>query len=118
MSNTTAAKNHAKKLRRARRVRSRVQGTTLAPRLSVMRSAKHISAQIIDDSTGKTLASASDKGLKAGNPTELAKEVGKVLAKNAVEAKITRVVFDRGAYRYHGRVAALANGAREGGLTF
>ncbi len=103
---------------RARRTRSHVRGTSARPRLSVKRSLKHIYAQLIDDTSGKTLAWASDKLVSTGGkPVEVAKEVGKQLAAKAVSAGVTQAVFDRGAYRYHGRVAALADGAREGGLT-
>lgn len=108
-----------KRARRAHKVRAKVQGTTKQPRLSVFRSLKHISAQIIDDSTGKTLVSASDKDIsKQESKIELAKEVGKALAAKAVKKKITKVVFDRGPYTYHGKVKALADGARDGGLKF
>jgi large subunit ribosomal protein L18 len=94
------------------------------PRLSVFRSSKHIYAQVIDDAEGKTLASASsiDKelrgNLKSGADTGAAAEVGKVLAQRAIAAGVTQVVFDRGGYIYHGRVKALADAAREGGLSF
>ncbi len=108
-----------RKTRRAARVRARVRGTATSPRLTVFRSKKHISAQIIDDSAGRTLASASDLLVKVeGKPVDLARAVGKFLAEAATKAGITTVVFDRGSYRYHGRVAALADGAREGGLNF
>jgi len=105
--------------RRAHRVRAQVHGTAERPRLTVKRSLKHIYAQLIDDVQGKTLASASDKDVKtSGKPVEVAKEVGKALAAKAKAAGIAEAVFDRGAYRYHGRVAAIADGAREGGLNF
>ncbi len=105
--------------RRAHRTRAVIRGTADRPRLSVFRSLKHISAQLIDDTTGKTLASASDKDVEAkGKPVETAKAVGVFLAEKAKSAKVTTVVFDRGSYRYHGRVAALAEGARESGLNF
>lgn len=106
--------------RRAARTRALVQGTPERPRLSVQRSLKHISAQLIDDVHGKTLAHASDMklGKASGKPVEMAREVGKLLAQNAKAAGVSVVVFDRGSYRYHGRVAALADGAREGGLIF
>jgi len=109
------------KRRRAHRVRSRVHGTADRPRLSVFRSNKHIYAQIIDDDAGNTIAAASDLhgDVKAdGTKTDIARSVGEALAKQAKDAKIDQVVFDRGPYRYHGRVAALADGAREGGLEF
>lgn len=103
---------------RAHRTRSHIRGTSARPRLTVKRSLKHIYAQLIDDTSGKTLAAASDKLVTAkGKPVEVAKEVGKQLAVNGLAAGVTEAVFDRGAYRYHGRVAAIADGAREGGLT-
>lgn len=111
-------------LRRHRRIRSRVNGTTERPRLNVFRSQTNIYAQVIDDLNGHTLASAStiDKIVAAQvegkTPVEAAKIVGQVLAERAKAAGIGAVVFDRGGYRYHGRVAALAEGAREGGLNF
>ena len=107
--------------RRHRRVRGKVRGTAERPRLVVSRSNKGISAQLIDDMDGKTLASASWLQLKKsfkGNKTEQATEVGKLLAQNATKAVIQVVVFDRGGYLYHGRVKALADAAREGGLKF
>lgn len=110
---------HARAERRARRTRARIHGTAAQPRLSVQRSLKHIYAQLIDDTAGKTLGMASDVTVKAaGKPVEVAKAVGKALAETAKKAGISTVVFDRGSYRYHGRVAALADGAREGGLQF
>ncbi|KQR41181.1 50S ribosomal protein L18 [Deinococcus sp. Leaf326] len=87
-------------------------------RLSVFRSSKHIYAQIIDDSKGVTLASASSAAVKTGSKTDTAAAVGKALAEAATAKGVTKVVFDRGAYRYHGRVKALADAAREGGLDF
>jgi large subunit ribosomal protein L18 len=105
--------------RRAKRTRARIHGTSEAPRLSVKRSLKHIYAQLIDDTKGVTIASASDKDVKAeGKKTEIAQAVGKIVAERAKAKGIERVVFDRGSSRYHGRVAALAEGAREGGLQF
>jgi large subunit ribosomal protein L18 len=106
--------------RRHRRIRGKVVGTAERPRLAVYRSNKGISAQLIDDGDGKTLAAASWVALKkaAGNKTDQAGEVGKLLAANAKQAGVTRCVFDRGGYLYHGRVKALAEGAREGGLEF
>lgn len=102
------------------RLRKKVEGATGRPRLAVFRSLKHISAQIIDDATGTTLAAASslEKGLKASGNAEGAKKVGEELAKRAKSKGVTLVVFDRGGFRYHGRVAKLAEGAREGGLEF
>ncbi len=117
----------AKKLFQRRRDRIRYQLRRAAngrPRLSVFRSSKHIYAQIIDDVQGLTLASASSMekdlrgGLKTGADTDAASKVGSLIAERAKSAGITDVVFDRGGYRYHGRVKALADAAREGGLTF
>lgn len=107
-------------LRRAHRTRARISGTAERPRLSVKRSAKHIYAQMIDDTSSRTLFAASDKevNIKDLKPLDIAKEVGKILAGKAVAGGVVSAVFDRGSYRYHGRVAALADGAREGGLKF
>jgi large subunit ribosomal protein L18 len=109
-----------RRLRRRRRVRARVTGSAERPRLSVYRSNKGIFAQLIDDRNAKTLAAASWLQLKgfSGDKTEQATEVGKQLAAAAKEAGVTTCVFDRGGYLYHGRVKALADGAREGGLEF
>jgi large subunit ribosomal protein L18 len=107
--------------RRHRRVRGKVQGTAERPRLVVSRSNRGISAQLVDDLEGKTLASASWVALAKsfkGAKSEQAAEVGKLLAKNAKAAGIDACVFDRAGYLYHGRVKALADGAREGGLSF
>jgi large subunit ribosomal protein L18 len=107
--------------RRHRRVRGKVQGSAERPRLVVFRSNRGISAQLVDDLEGKTLAAASWSGLKKsfkGTKTDQAAEVGKLLAANAKKAGIESVVFDRGGYLYHGRVKALADSAREGGLKF
>ncbi len=98
-------------------LRKYLTGTTERPRLAVFRSSAHIYAQIIDDTVGKTLLSESDLKLK-GTKTERAREVGKKLAEQAVKKGLSAVVFDRGGFLYHGRVAALAEGAREGGLKF
>ena len=112
------------RLARHARVRKKVSGTTEIPRLSVYRSLKNISAQIIDDTTGNTLIAASslDKEIKAqaayGGNKEAAKLVGLALGKKALEKGIDAVVFDRGGYLYHGRVQELADGAREAGLKF
>ena len=110
---------------RQRRVRKTLrQGGGGRPRLSVFRSSKHIYAQIIDDVKGETLVAASSlekpmrESLKAGGNVDAAKAVGKLVAERAVEKGVTEVVFDRGRYLYHGRVKALADGAREGGLKF
>jgi large subunit ribosomal protein L18 len=107
--------------RRHRRVRGKVQGTAERPRLVVSRSNRGIAAQLIDDVEGKTLAAASWIGLAKsfkGDKTEQATEVGKLLAQKAKAAKVDSAVFDRGGYLYHGRVKALADAAREGGLKF
>ena len=109
------------RLRRHRRVRGKVRGTAERPRLFVFRSNRGIFAQLIDDDAGKTLASASWLSLAKsfkGDKTEQAAEVGKQLAAAAKKAGIESVVFDRGGYLYHGRVKALADSAREGGLSF
>lgn len=112
----------AARVRRHVRVRKTVAGTLAKPRLAVFRSLTHIYAQVIDDEAGRTLAAAStlQKDLKgtAGNKTARAKAVGSALAEKAKAAGVTKVVFDRGGNRYHGRVKALAEGAREGGLQF
>ncbi len=106
-----------KKARRARRTRSRIMGTPERPRLSVYRSLAHMSAQLIDDTTGRTLCTADDRGLN-GTKTVKATEVGKRIATAAAAKKITTVVFDRGSFLYHGRVKALADAARQAGLQF
>ncbi len=111
-------KNEAR-LRRHRRVRGKISGTAERPRLAVFRSSKHIYAQIIDDVAGVTLVSAStvEKGFEGfGGNVEAANKVGKMIAEKALEKGIKTVVFDRGGFVYHGRVKALAEGAREGGL--
>jgi large subunit ribosomal protein L18 len=110
---------HERFLRRRNRTRAALATNQSIPRLSVFRSLRHISAQIIDDQTGRTLAATGDIALKAtGNKTEVAQAVGKGIAELAVSKKITAVRFDRGAHRYHGRIAALAEAARESGLKF
>ena len=102
-----------------RRVRAKVTGSADRPRLSVFRSNNHIYAQLIDDLNGTTLASASSRKIEGGGtPVEVGTLVGKALAENAKAAGIETAVFDRNGYRYHGRVKALAEGAREGGLQF
>lgn len=110
------------RLKRHRRMRNRLAGTETRPRLNVFRSLKNIYAQIIDDTQGVTLVAASsldkDFALKNGGNKEAAREVGKLVAKKAIEKGIKSVIFDRGGYIYHGRVAELAEGAREGGLDF
>jgi large subunit ribosomal protein L18 len=110
--------------RRKLRIRRKITGTPVQPRLTVFRSSRHIYAQVIDDSTGRTLAHAStlSKDLKGsldeGNKTEAAKKVGALVAKICLSKSIERVVFDRNGYLYHGRISALADAAREGGLKF
>lgn len=117
-------KKQLKMWRRHHRVRKKVQGTSLRPRLNVFRSLKHIYAQVIDDDRGVTIASASTLSpeLKArgklGKKTEAAKAVGELLAQKVLPLGIQKVVFDRGGYQYHGRVKALAEGARAAGLSF
>ena len=111
----------AKRERRHYRLRFKIKGTPERPRLCVFRSEKHIYAQVIDDVAGKTLAAAAsnEKGFEGvGSNQEAAKKVGQMVAERAIKAGIETVVFDRGGYVYHGRVQALAEGAREGGLKF
>ena len=116
------ADSNVARVRRHKAIRTKISGTTEVPRLNVFRSSNNIYAQIIDDTKGITLVSASslDKEIevKNGGNIEAATEVGKLIAKKALEKNIEAVVFDRGGYLYHGRVAALADGAREGGLKF
>ena len=116
----TASKTRAR-IRRHLRVRKNVSGTTTRPRLVVNRSARHIFVQIVDDTVGRTLASASTMEAEVraaeGDKTAKAKLVGALVAQRATAAGITAVVFDRGGYQYHGRVAAVADSAREAGLT-
>ncbi len=106
--------------RRRKRIRGRVHGTAERPRLSVFRSNARIYAQVIDDVDGRTLAAAGsiEAALRDSSKTEAATEVGRLLAERAKAAGVTKVVFDRGGYLYHGRVKALADGARDGGLQF
>jgi large subunit ribosomal protein L18 len=108
------------RIRRHNRVRSKVSGTAERPRLSVFRSNRGMFLQLIDDRAGKTLASAAVKEVKDKklNKTEVALELGKILASKAVAKKIDQAVFDKGAYKFHGRVKAAAEGARAGGLKF
>ena len=115
---------HLRKVRQAR-VRKKVSGTSERPRLSVFRSLKHIYAQVIDDTTGRTIASASSQESLtnggsdgSGTKTDVSEAVGKTLAERALAAGVSQVVFDRGGCKYHGRVKALADGSREGGLKF
>lgn len=128
---------HEKRKRRHKRVRAKIFGTTEKPRLCVFKSAKHIYAQLIDDENGNILAAANDselktkkrkitkkkskvgeKEIKRSGKTLLAYETGKLIAEKTLKKKIEKVVFDRGGYKYHGRVKALAEGARGGGLIF
>ena len=113
-------KKQEKRHRRHIRIKSRIKGTEKCPRLSVFRSNKYIYAQLIDDLNGKTLVSVSDVkiGKSKLNKTEKAKELGSSLAKKAIDNKIEKIIFDRGGYKYHGRIKAVAEGAREGGLKF
>lgn len=112
---------NASRKKRHMRIRNKISGTENRPRLNVFRSSKNIYAQIIDDSKGVTLVSASslekDFNMYGGNK-EAAKEVGKIIAKKAIDKNVKKVVFDRGGYIFHGRVKELAEGAREGGLKF
>ena len=121
MSDIAKARRQGR-IRRHRRVRKKVHGTAARPRLAVHRSNKHISAQIIDDDAGVTLAAASTteaaERASGGGTVEAAARVGKLVAERAKAAGVTAVVFDRGGYAYHGRVAAVAEAAREAGLEF
>ena len=111
-----------KRARKHRKIRSRISGTSVVPRLSVFKSNSYIYAQLVDDDSQKTLASVSSLELKKGkasvNKTLAAREAGKALAEKALGKKLKKIVFDRGGYVYAGRVKALADGAREGGLDF
>ena len=110
----------ARRLRRRRRVRAKVHGTAERPRISVFRSNRGIVVQLVDDDAGHTLAAVNwiEADLRSLAPKEQAKRAGELLAERAKAAGVERAVFDRGGYQYHGRVAALAEGAREGGLQF
>lgn len=109
-----------RKIRRQKRVRAKISGTAQTPRLSVHRSLMHINAQLIDDVSGKTLVSATDLEVKGDKltKTDKAAKVGELIAEKATKAGITQIVFDKGSSQYHGRVQALAEGARKGGLKF
>jgi large subunit ribosomal protein L18 len=117
-------KREASRLRRKRSIRRRISGTSDRPRLSVFRSSKHIYAQVIDDVSGETLVSASTQSpelkdeLQGKKKSEKAVLVGQLVAKKSLEREINKVVFDRNGFIYHGRVKAVADGAREGGLQF
>jgi len=119
---TTAQRKRTLRIRRHARVRKQIVGTTGRPRLAVFRSSRHISAQVIDDTTGRTLAAAStvEAALRSspGGNIGAAQSVGRLIAERATAAGVTKVVFDRGGFRYHGRVAALADAARKAGLEF
>ncbi len=117
MKSITSQKQ-TKRARLHKRIRSRISGTAATPRLAVFRSNQFIYAQVIDDTSGKTLASASDIKATAGTKTERAQAIGKDIAAAAKKAGITKVVFDRGGFKYTGRIKMLADAAREAGLTF
>jgi large subunit ribosomal protein L18 len=104
--------------RRHLRVRKKVTGTAERPRLVIFRSLKHISAQLVDDVARRTIATVTSTTIEGGKKTEKSTQVGKLIAAKAKDAGITKVVFDRAGYKYHGRVKAVADGAREGGLEF
>jgi large subunit ribosomal protein L18 len=114
---SSGARDTQRQLRHLR-VRKKVSGTADRPRLVVFRSDKHIYAQLVDDDAGRTIATVSTLKVGSGKKSEKASEVGKQVAEIAKDRGITRVVFDRGGYKYHGRVKAVADGAREGGLEF
>jgi large subunit ribosomal protein L18 len=116
----TVATRPAKRLRRRRRVRAKITGTAERPRISVFRSNRGVFAQLIDDTSGRTLAAVNwtEADLRSLPRMEMATRAGALLAERAKAAGVESAVFDRGGYRYHGRVKALAEGAREGGLTF
>ena len=115
---TATLSRGALRRKRHQRIRLKISGSAERPRLSVFRSAKYIYAQVIDDTTGRTLAAASSReaDLGASTPVDTARAVGKALAQRATAAGVSAVVLDRGGYQYHGRVRSLAEGAREGGL--
>lgn len=108
----------ALRISKHKRIRKVMSGTADKPRVAVFKSGQHIYAQIIDDLRGITLVAESDLKIKTGTKKEKATKVGESLAQKAVKAKITKIVFDRGGFSYHGRVAALAQGLRKGGLQF
>jgi len=112
-------KRNSLKSRRARRVRAKIFGTALRPRLSIFRSARYLYAQLVDDETGKTLVACDSRKIKGGrNNVDTAKKMGEEIAKIASTKKIKEVVFDRHGYKYHGKVKSLAEGARNAGLKF
>ena len=108
------------KLSRQIRVRAKIKGTSAKPRLSVFRSNQHVFAQVIDDQKHTTIVGVSENQIELKNlkKSDVAKELGKLVAKKAIAKKVSEVIFDRGSYKYHGRVKAVAEGAREGGLKF
>ena len=111
--------NNLARLQRKKRIRAKITGTAACPRLAVYKSLRGIYVQVIDDSTGKTLAAANLAEIKKSkNTAESAKELGKLIAKKCAEVKIKTVKFDRAGYKYHGKIKSLAEGAREGGLIF
>jgi large subunit ribosomal protein L18 len=107
-----------KRIRLKKKIRAKIQGNAMRPRLTVFRSNKFIYAQVINDVSGKTLAQASDIKMSKGTKTERAKEVGRAIAGNAIELKIKKVVFDRNGFKYAGRIKLVADEARAGGLEF
>ena len=120
---TIAAKRREGRLRRHRRVRKKIHGTAERPRLAVYRSNKHLAVQLIDDDSGRTLAAASSlekdlRSLGSGSTVAAAAKVGTLIAQRAKQAGVSKVVFDRGGFLYHGRIAAVADAAREAGLEF
>jgi large subunit ribosomal protein L18 len=122
MATSVSAKRRTHRLRRHARLRRKVAGSPARPRLVITRSARHIYAQVVDDVAGRTLAQAStlDPSLRGGDgdKSARAREVGRLVAERATAAGVAAVVFDRGGHKYHGRIAALADAAREGGLQF
>lgn len=117
MRNIIIARNELRE-RRKDRTRAKIFGTSIRPRLSIFRSLKHLAVQAIDDEQGKTISSAYDREAKAKTRQEKSKELGQLIAKKLLEKKIDCVVFDKGHYKYHGLVKAIADGAREAGLKF
>ena len=114
----TKLSRNKERVRRHKRVRSKLSGTSSTPRLVVFRSNKHIEVQVIDDTKGVTLVAVNSKKIDKANNIEVAKKVGTEVAKACLAKKINKVVFDRGGYIYHGKIEALANAAREAGLKF
>lgn len=112
---TTISGNNSR-VHRKRRIRAKISGTAMIPRLAIFKSLKSVQVQVINDEIGQTLVAADLRELKIGNTIEGAKKVGELIAKKCLEKKIEKVVFDRAGYKYHGKVKAVADGAREGGL--